>query len=240
MGGPQAAPRVVVDDIEEPSLEAQSAHHLSHVLRMRAGAALEAVDGEGGLRRCVLSGPRARPVLEAIEEATFSPRPSPSLCVAFSLVKGDRPSWTVQKLTELGIDKIVLLAASNSVVRWDTPEVDRQLERLTRVAKGALEQSRGLWLPALEGPMGLSELQGDGVVMADMGGRPLDGSETAIAVGPEGGWDDQERALDLDVVSLGSTVLRSETAAVAAGVLLRTFRDGLAFSATPRGGQCLP
>jgi 16S rRNA (uracil1498-N3)-methyltransferase len=69
-------------------------------------------------------------------------------------------------------------------------------------------------------------LAGNGVALAHAPGARLDASVTTIAVGPEGGWSDEE----LDVISrhvdLGPTTLRAETAAMAAGVLLTALRDG--------------
>jgi RsmE family RNA methyltransferase len=65
----------------------------------------------------------------------------------------------------------------------------------------------------------------EGVVLAEPGGDPIDGSVRVLLVGPEGGWTDEELSGHL-TVGLGPTVLRAETAAISAGTLLTALRDG--------------
>ena len=73
-----------------------------------------------------------------------------------------------------------------------------------------------------------------GVALAQLGGGPLDLSRPTVLVGPEGGWDDSELACGLSSVGLGPTVLRAETAALAAGLLLAALRAG---TVRPAGGS---
>jgi 16S rRNA (uracil1498-N3)-methyltransferase len=116
-------------------------------------------------------------------------------------------------------------------VRWDAERADRQMSRFARVAREACGQSRRLHLPSIE----LSDvvtLRGQGAVLAEPGGRTLASSDRMVLVGPEGGWTPDE--LDgSDTVSLGPNVLRGETAALAAGVLLTALRVGLAPQTLP-------
>ena len=224
------AAHVVVGDVEPAGgtldLDAEDAHHLTSVLRLRPGQVVGATDGRGGYRRCRLAG---RALLEADGPATYEARRAPALTVAFAPVKGDRPEWAVQKLTELGVDRIVLIEAERSVVRWDDKRAAGHLDRLRRVARAAVMQSRQCWLPEVTGvvPLG-AVLGGAGVAVADMGGRaPWPGLHTVV-IGPEGGWTPAERAAaGPAVVGLGGPVLRAETAAVAAGVLLTALRGGM-------------
>ena len=74
-------------------------------------------------------------------------RAEPRLTVAFAPVKGERPEWVVQKLTELGIDRIVPLRSERSVVRWTGTRGQATVERLRRVAREAAAQCRRVWLP---------------------------------------------------------------------------------------------
>ncbi|HMQ26751.1 MAG TPA: 16S rRNA (uracil(1498)-N(3))-methyltransferase, partial [Acidimicrobiales bacterium] len=69
-------------------------------------------------------------------------------------------------------------------------------------------------------------------VLAAAGGRPPAAGDSVVLVGPEGGWSDEERGRGLPEIGLGPTVLRAETAAVAAGVLLTALRPGGALTAT--------
>lgn len=230
----RAAAHVVVGDIDNPVLEESDVRHLSSVLRLRDGEIVSATDGRGGWRTCRFA---AGGSLVAEGEAGRSERPTPAVCVAFAPVKGDRNEWAVQKLTEVGVDRIVLMQTERSVVRWDRSRVESHLRRLESVARQAVMQSRGLWLPSIEGVAGFEEaLALPGAVLAEPGASseavPESGSVSLAAptvlVGPEGGWSDGER----DVaggrrVSLGASVLRTETAAVAAGVLLTALRAGV-------------
>jgi 16S rRNA (uracil1498-N3)-methyltransferase len=148
--------------------------------------------------------------------------------IGVALAKGDKPELAVQKLTELGVDRVVLLAAARSVVQWDGPKAARNLERLRSVARSAAMQSRRVFLPVIDPVTTLAALaeQEPGLALAHPEGAPATPEVTALAVGPEGGWSDEELALVGPRVDLGPTTLRAETAAVAAGVLLTALRDG--------------
>jgi 16S rRNA (uracil1498-N3)-methyltransferase len=150
--------------------------------------------------------------------------------VAFAPTKGDRPDWVVQKLTELGVDRIVPLATTRSVVRWEGERGRRAVERLTRVAREASAQCRRARLPQVDSVSTLDELgseAGPGLVLAHPGGGAPSLDRSVVAVGPEGGWDPDEVARFGPGLGLGPTVLRAETAAVAAGTLLCGLRAGL-------------
>ena len=128
-------------------------HHLGRVLRLRAGEEVIAADGLGRWARAAWQR-RARPRAAlrrrrrrgATARAVRAP-PEPSLTVAFAPVKGERPEWVVQKLTELGIDRIVPLLSERSVVRWTGARGQATVERLRRVAREAAAQCRRVWLP---------------------------------------------------------------------------------------------
>lgn len=162
------------------------------------------------------------------------------MAVAFPLLKADRTSWAVQKLTELGVDRMVPLVAARSVVRTGsgpTGDGPKWRDRMERVVRSAAAQSRRLWLPELSLPTTLSDLVDyEPVVVAHQGGGPLAGPDRLVAVGPEGGWDASELLLAAAQVDLGPTVLRAETAAVATATLLCAIRSGMVRPATTGGG----
>jgi 16S rRNA (uracil1498-N3)-methyltransferase len=152
-------------------------------------------------------------------------RPAPAITVAFGLVKGDRPEWVVQKLTELGVDRIVPLATERAVVRWDEAKAARQHERLGTVAREAAMQCRRVWLPEVAAVTGFSEAaRWAGAVLAEPGGSPPTLDHPVLLVGPEGGWSPAELAAGLPMVELSDGVLRSETAAITGGVILTALR----------------
>ena len=221
----RAAAHVVVEDLDAPALDAGDARHLGSALRLRAGEEVSATDGRGGWRLCRF-GPGG--VLEASGNVERFERPAPALCVGFAPVKGDRNEWAIQKLTELGIDRIMVIRSERSVVRWDGARAAAHVAKLGVVARQALMQSRGLWLPEIEGVVDVAAAASmPGVALADPGGASLSLSTPTVLVGPEGGWSEPEMlAGSPPVVSLGPGVLRTETAAVAAGVLLAALRSG--------------
>lgn len=216
-------PHVLVADVESPALDDDERHHLERVLRLRAGDPLTVGDGAGAWRACRL-GTEPEPVGGVHRVA----RPTVSLTVAFALIKGGRPEFVVQKLTELGVDTIVPFTAARSVVRWGPEKADRNVERFRRVAREAVMQSRQAWLPTVEPVAEFAAVAAlPGAAMADRGGAPVSLEWPTLLVGPEGGWSDEERAVDIARVALGPAVLRAETAAVAAGTLLAALRAGL-------------
>ena len=215
-GGPHA----FVADVEDPVLSADDRHHLSRVLRLRDGDALTVCDAAGRWRPASF-GDR----LVASGDVVEVPPPAREVAVGFALIKSGRPELVVQKLTELGVDRILLLSAERSVVMWDEGKAAVQLHRLTRVVREAGMQSRRVRLPVLEPLRQASVVARDPTVaMAEPGGSGLDGDVGVLLIGPEGGWTEAELG-DRRRVGLGSTVLRAETAAIAAGALMVALRD---------------
>jgi 16S rRNA (uracil1498-N3)-methyltransferase len=271
---------VFVDDLSarRPALSDNDLHHLSRVLRLRPGETVSASDGQGGVQVCTWAG---GPVLEPAGPLVRHRRPAPLLTVGFALTKGDHPEWAVQKLTEAGADRILVIVSGRCVARWPASKRGHQLERLREVAHQAAMQSRRAWLPVVDGPVPFGELAcpggaapapaelgrpggtapgpagagavaagpgsaevggvaaggavapvqavapGVAVALAVPGGAPLRLSTPTVLVGPEGGWTDEELAAVPHHVGLGPHILRAETAAVAAGVLLAALREGL-------------
>jgi 16S rRNA (uracil1498-N3)-methyltransferase len=231
-----AAAMVFVPDPDAPVVDGADLRHLLDVLRLRAGEVVAASDGAGRWVPCrvaadaVAAGSRrADPGAALVPDGPRRQvsRWRPELTVAFAPTKGDRPEWVVQKLTELGIDRIVPLRTARSVVRWEGDRGDKAVERLRRVAREAAAQSRRAWLPLVTDVCRLEEVAGAAgapAALADPGGSAPGLDRPVVAVGPEGGWDDGERRSAAATVGLGPTVLRAETAALVAGTLLSSLR----------------
>jgi len=224
-----AAAQVFVDEVEAPALGSADAHHLGEVLRLRAGEVVLAADGRGAWRRCRFTGATARgaPGAGALDPdgpVVRVSRPQPAVTVGFVPVKAARPEWVVQKLTEAGVDEVVVLRSARAVVQWEENRQVKVIGRLRRVAREAAAQSRRAWLPEVTGVLGLRELEDRvapvSLALAHPGGDPPGLAAPAVAVGPEGGWDAGELGEGRPLVGLGPQVLRAETAAMGAGLLL--------------------
>jgi 16S rRNA (uracil1498-N3)-methyltransferase len=202
----------------EVAIDDDTEHHLRRVLRLRDGDIVSVTDGHGRwcLAAAVIDGSALR--LEASTPVVVEPAPTRTITIAAAMPKGDRLDWMVQKVTELGVDRLVLLHAERSVVRWKPDRAEHQLARLQRIADEALRQSRRVRRMVIDAPVAATDVLGQFVV-ADPGGRPLRAGDTAVAVGPEGGWSESELAVCRDRIDLGPTILRTETAAVAVSAL---------------------
>ncbi len=227
MRPPPASAHAFVSDLHRPVLEPEDRRHLERVLRLRPGETVTVSDGAGHWRVC-----RFGPALEPDGPVEVEPRPVPLLTVAFAPVKGTGPGgraeWVVQKLTELGVDRIVPFVADRSVLRWDVSRAGRQGERLARAARQAAMQSRRSWLPEVAPLSTFDDVAAlTGAVLAERAGPPPDLDHPAVLVGPEGGWSASERDRGLPRVGLGHGVLRAETASLAAAALLGAMRSGL-------------
>lgn len=211
---------VLVTDLEAPEPGDAAIHHVGRVLRVRDGEVVTVTDGRGGWRPCVLAGARLTPD----GEVHRTPPVADPVTIAVAVPKGDRADWLVQKCTEVGVDRIVLLQADHSVVRRSGERAARHLERLQRLVVEASMQSRRVRLPELVGPLPARQVLTD-IAIAEPGGRPLRSSDRLLAIGPEGGWSASEVSIATGSVSLGSTVLRVETAAVVAAALMVAHRQ---------------
>lgn len=219
---PVRPPLVFVDDLDQPALAGDDHHHLARVLRVRDRDAITIADGDGQWRAATFGDQ-----LVATSPRQAEPDPNPPITVAFALVKGDRPEFVVQKLTELGADRIIPFVAARSVVRWDAAKADRNLTRLRKVAREAAMQSRRARLPVIDPVATFATVaQLPGVCLADFGGGPPSLDHPVVAIGPEGGWADEERAAVEHSITLSTHVLRAETAAIAACALLSALRSG--------------
>ena len=214
----RSAAHVFVTDIQNPSLDDDDAHHLARVLRLRAGQRVSVSDGRGAWRICEWRGEE----LVSVDDVSHEEKTGETLSVALSPVKGDRTDWAVEKLVEVGIDRIIVLApVERSVVKWDDKKSGANIDRYRRIARAAAAQSRRVFLPVVEGPLSLSAvLAGGGVAVAEPGGATGLAGITTVVVGPEGGFTTDEVASARATVDLGPTILRADTAAVVAGTLM--------------------
>jgi len=220
-------------------LAADTRHHLSRVLRLRPGDRVTLFDGVGREAEVRLaSGPGSGMEAE-IEALHQRPRlPGPALTLLVSSLKADKLEWVAQKATELGVDRLQPVETERAVVRPSAASARRRHERLQRIVQEAGRQCGRAWLPEL-GPTApleaaLQAHRGLGIVLweeAAVDGRLRHRLEAAgtpeavtVLVGPEGGLSAPEiervESHGFLRASLGPTILRAETAAIAAVALV--------------------
>jgi len=212
----------------------ESAQHLTRVLRVEKGQTFEITDNSRVWLATVESARRDLVRFEVAGELDPGP-PAPEVTLYLALIKFDRFEWAVEKATELGVSRILPVAASRSE-RGLFEGGQKRVERWRRIAHEASEQSRRWRVPEVEAPVRLPEvlnvaLNGDsthrfwcderpGAPPLTTAFHPRPGDSTALLIGPEGGWTDPERAqfaaAEWFGVSLGPLVLRAETAVCAA------------------------
>lgn len=189
-------------------LEPEQIHHLERVLRLRSGELVSFTDGEGTIG----SGPWIRGSVHRAGGTQIEALGELELAVAPPHDR-DRLRWLVEKAAELEVTRIRWLQTRYGNAR---PNL---LARSQEWAVAALEQSRGAWLTAVDSTLvNLSDLDRElPTVVADRAGDPPNQPlPLRVMVGPEGGWDPGEIPPDTPLVSLGRSVLRTETAAVVA------------------------
>lgn len=230
-----ARAHVFVGDLDAPVLGSGDVHHLRRVLRLAPGSDVTAGDGAGRWRPCRLTG---GPALEVAGDPVAEPPPEPPITVAFALVKGERPELVVQKLTELGVDRVLPFVAARSVVRWEPGRADRNVDRWRAIARQAAMQCRRTWLPEVAPVATFASVAAlPGAALADPAGDPPTLNRPVVLIGPEGGWTPEERKAGLPIVCLGAHVLRAETAAIAAGAILTALRAGIVLADVRGSGQ---
>jgi 16S rRNA (uracil1498-N3)-methyltransferase len=218
------------DPAETVVLESDDAHHALRALRLRPGDEFTSSDGRGAMARCRITRAERLLVEGEVLERSVEPPPRPWVSVVLAPPKGERLAWAVQKLTETGVDAVVLAEAARSVRRFEGDRGDRAVERLRSVAREAAKQSRRRTIPDVHGPLpwadavAVAVADGPVVVLWEQARAgltsvlPPDPGRVALAVGPEGGIpeEDARAAEDAGAVtaSLGPNVLRTETAAV--------------------------
>jgi 16S rRNA (uracil1498-N3)-methyltransferase len=221
-------------DCPDLRLVGDQAHYLSRVLRLRPDSELACFDGHGREWRCrLLTSSSRRCTLRIIELIRHEPQPT-ELTLAQAWLKGAAMDTVVQKATELGTTRIWLFPSDRSNVKLQEHWLQNKLRHLLRVATSAAEQSGATWLPRIEQKSGMrSVLDSSGshrrIVLEpgqqclDVGGAPY---PLLLAIGPEGGWSDRERAFyeslpEVTAMGLGSMILRAETVPLAALAAVR-------------------
>ena len=227
--------RWIADEFSENQAALTGAHaeHLIRVLRVRVGEEFEISAGADVRRGRVASIGENRVEFELGQQVPAVAIPNVTL--ALSIFKFDRMEWAIEKCTEIGVARIIPVIARRTDSHLAAAAVKRH-ERWVRIVRQASEQSRRASLPEVVSPIELRDVVGilppdvTRIVLAeseeDSRLREVLQSragEVVLAVGPEGGWAEEELAWFREEgwvsASLGDTILRAETAAMVAAAL---------------------
>jgi 16S rRNA (uracil1498-N3)-methyltransferase len=220
------------------------AHHAVAVRRLRVGDRVVLTDGAGTAVTGPVEATGKRVFSVRVEELARPDRPEPGVVVVQAIPKGDRGELAVEVLTEIGVARIVPWAAARSVAVWKGDRVAKSLSRWRATAREAGKQARRVWaaevddLARTDDVVRLVAAADLAVVMHEAATEALAAvnvpaaGRVVVVVGPEGGLTDEEVAAFSTAgarpVRLGSEVLRTSTAGVAAvsALLSRTPRWG--------------
>jgi 16S rRNA (uracil1498-N3)-methyltransferase len=225
-------------------LSRETASHVAKVLRARSGDELILFNGRGGEYSAVVDAVRGARVTVAVGAARDVDRESPLRVTLIQCVpRGDRMDFVVQKATELGVACIVPVLSQRSVVKLDGAQAASKLLHWQAVAVSACEQCGRNRLPRIESALPLLNFLGalpaapaDNLRLVlepefEATSAAVRAAEAAVksvefAIGPEGGFAPEEleafRLSGFMRTGLGPRVLRTETAAIAALVMLQT------------------
>jgi len=206
------------------------AQHLSQVLRARVGQEFDITTGNKVRRGHITA---ITPDRVEFELGAEIPTPIPvQVTLVLSIFKFDRMEWAIEKCTELGVARIVPAIARRTETHLAAAAAKR-VDRWQRIAFQSAEQSRRISPPEISRPLKLKDaatLPGSlrillsetetAVMLKDVLQSRSGDSDVVLALGPEGGWTDEELKLLQEAgwisASLGNTILRAETAAIAA------------------------
>lgn len=224
----------------EVVLDGDEGRHAGTVKRIRVGEQVVLTDGAGTSATCTVTDADKTSLTLRVESIGYAERPSPLVTVVQAIPKGERGELAVEMLTEIGVDRIVPWAASRSVAVWRGDRATRSLAKWRSTARAAAKQARRSWLPEVtelattDDVVALLAEADLAVVLHETAQVPLaavslDGvGAIVVVVGPEGGLSDDELAAfaEAEIVRLGTSVLRTSTAGIAAvaALLSRTLR----------------
>jgi 16S rRNA (uracil1498-N3)-methyltransferase len=238
--------RFFVEEVRngQAEISGDDARHLTRVLRVEPGERYEISDNRSVFLAEIETARKERVVFRTLEKLA-PPAPEARMVLCAALIKFDRFEWMIEKATELGVARIVPVEAARSEHGLERA-AHKRVERWRRIAIEASQQSRRAHLPEIGAPIGFREALAIPATRLDISPRTLHyvfdedpaapplatalpgqratSDEITMLIGPEGGWTDEERAAFVrdgqdqrwTAVSLGPTILRAETAAIAA------------------------
>jgi 16S rRNA (uracil1498-N3)-methyltransferase len=235
--------RFIADEVSQDraAVVGEHADHLARALRASIGQEFDIATGAAVRRGRITSVKNGRVEFDLGEEVSAASLSDIALVLA--IFKFDRMEWAIEKCTELGVARIVPVIARRTDSHLAAASAKR-VERWQRIARQASEQSRRIAPPEISDPIKVLEalnLPGamrivlaeseDQTLLRDVV-KPQPANEGVIlAIGPEGGWAGDElqsfQQAGWISASLGNTILRAETAAIAATAIVASALQSL-------------
>lgn len=219
----------------EAIITGSDVNHIRNVLRMKVGEKVRISDNEGNDFYCEVAQIGKEEVSLSVLERAEDTEPSLKITLFQGLPKGDKMEQVVQKSVELGVSEIIPVAMKNCVVKLDEKRARAKQARWQAIAESAAKQSKRSMIPRVGEVMSFAdaaayakkldvrilpyENQRGLAHTREVFGRIPKGVSVGIFIGPEGGYDSSEIALakdDMEMVSLGNRILRTETAGLCA------------------------
>lgn len=220
-------------------IEGEDVKHVSKVLRCKIGEELEVCDNDNNEYICEITDiDKSTVTLDILEKIDIKRESDLKVKLYQGLPKGPKMEIILQKLTEVGVDEIILVQTKRSVTKVDDKKEDKKIDRWQRIIYEAAKQSKRGKIPKLRGVLSFKEALEE-MKNNDFNIIPYENERTksikkalkgvninniGIFVGPEGGFDDSEiqsvESIGGQSVSLGPRILRTETASIVASSIV--------------------
>ncbi len=226
---------------ENVSLEKETAHYVTTVIRLKNEELVILFNGEGGEYVAKLFIERKRAMASIISFNDVNKESSLEIHLGQGLARGDRMDIVVQKATELGVKSITPLFTKQSNVKLSEERADKRLLHWQKIAISACEQSGRTHIPTIHEPVNVAhwveqQFTGTSILLDTTCQSPLKDLNAPkairLAIGPESGWEEHETAFmlshDFTPATLGPRILRTETASIATISILQGLFGDLA------------
>jgi 16S rRNA (uracil1498-N3)-methyltransferase len=214
-------------------LDEETSKHIVQVLRMKIGEKLNLTDGKGNLLNAEIEDDHKKHCAVKIIDRQFIPEVAKKISIGISLIKNtSRFEWFLEKATELGVYEIIPLICDR------TEKQKFRTDRMVSILVSAMLQSQQCWLPVLQEPVAVKKIIENAQQQQKFIAHCIEEEKTKLSdlvnesantviilIGPEGDFTKKEIELAIQnkfvAVTLGDTRLRTETAGIAAGVILK-------------------
>ncbi len=224
---------------KEAFVTGSDVNHIRNVLRMKPGEQMRISDQQGRDVLCEISQADGEKITLKILKSCEGTEPPVKITLFQALPKGDKMELVIQKAVELGVSEIIPVAMRNCVVKLDKKRAENKCIRWQAIAESAAKQSKRSIIPRV-GPVHTFEEAAEYVRTMDVRLLPYEqergmahtrkvlgnlekGASIGIFIGPEGGFASGEIEMvkdDMEIISLGNRILRTETAGMAVLAML--------------------